>query len=241
MKRPAFPDALLALKAKTTIQSKVFSILEDQEWHCRGCGYAGVESGQLAGGGGIQGLERGTAARPGLVIESESRVCLSCKKRVVHDRWTGKTKEANPTAQIPARLVKRILEHFKCTDAIEQRKRPPHELIIDHRFPMERWGAIELKNDPAMPLNDVEQKFQLLKKDFSGNHNLLKSRACETCIKTGKRGKPLGIKFYYEGDERWPVDIPQRGPKAEMGCVGCGWYDFIRWRAALNKRLDDTP
>jgi hypothetical protein len=139
------PANLLALRSKATIQAAVFRILEDRKWHCRGCGYSGVESGQLAGGGGIQGLQRGTGSRPGLVIISESKVCHSCKKRLVHDRWTGETKQANSTSNITPKLAERILKHLKYTDEIEQRKRQSHELIIDHRFPMERWGANEEK------------------------------------------------------------------------------------------------
>lgn len=228
---------LLVLRSKETIQSAVFRILEDKKWHCRGCGYPGVESGQLAGGGGIQGLQRGTGSRPGLVIISESKVCHSCKKRLVHDRWTGETKQANSTSNITPKLAERILKHLKYTDVIEQRKRQSHELIIDHRFPMERWGAIEEKNDPEMSEDEIKRKFQLLKKDSSGNHNLLKSRACEFCMKNHKRGTPLGIRFYYQGKQEWPTSIPQKGKGAENGCIGCGWYDFMQWREALNKRL----
>ncbi|NES89595.1 MAG: restriction endonuclease, partial [Okeania sp. SIO2B9] len=35
-----------------------------------------------------------------------------------------------------------------------------------------------------MSETEIKQKFQLLKKDSAGNHNLLKSRSCEFCIKT---------------------------------------------------------
>ncbi|WP_287274863.1 MULTISPECIES: hypothetical protein [unclassified Okeania] len=67
---------------------------------------------------------------------------------------------------------------------IEQRQRPRHEIIIDHRFPMERWGNIEETHNLNMSETEIKQKFQLLKKDSGGNHNLLKSRSCEFCIKT---------------------------------------------------------
>ena len=105
---------------------------------------------------------------------------------------------------------------------------------------MERWGGSEEKNPTQMDEQEIERKFQLLKKDSSGNHNLLKSRACERCIATGKRGYPMGIKFYYAGDENWPADCPVKGPEAERGCYGCGWYDFDAWRAALNQLTDDN-
>ncbi|WP_368012024.1 hypothetical protein [Laspinema palackyanum] len=60
------------------------------------------------------------------------------------------------------------------------------------------------------------------------------------CIKTNKRGTPLGIKFYYEGDENWPAGVPVRGKDAEIGCVGCGWYDFETWRDRLNQQIAQT-
>ena len=50
---------------------------------------------------------------------------------------------------------------------------------------------------------------------------------------------PLGIKFYYAGNEDWPADCPNFGPEAEQGCFGCGWYDFVAWREALNRYIDD--
>lgn len=100
---------------------------------------------------------------------------------------------------------------------------------------MERWGAAEETNPPEMTSEEISRKFQLLKKDASGNHNLLKSRACERCLATGKRGYPMGIKFYYAGDENWSSNCPKTGPDAERGCYGCGWYDVEAWRIALNQ------
>lgn len=104
---------------------------------------------------------------------------------------------------------------------------------------MERWGASEPRNPDDMTLAEIQRKFQLLKKDDAGNHNLLKSRACERCIATRKRGSPFGIKFYYAGTEDWPFDCPEFGPEAEQGCFGCGWYDFASWREALNRYIGD--
>lgn len=100
---------------------------------------------------------------------------------------------------------------------------------------MEPWGAAEARNPDNMTVEEIRRKFQLLKKDAAGNHNLLKSRACERCIDTGKRGNPFGIKFYYAGNEDWPADCPNFGPKSEQNCFGCGWYDVAAWREALSK------
>ncbi len=218
-------------------QRKVFDLLADQKWHCRKCEGSQIGSGQYAGGGGIQGLQRGTKSRPGLIIETKSKYCQSCNSNQLQDRWTGEIQEANASTTIPVKLAIKIFELYSYTDVIEQRKRSVHELVIDHRFPMERWGDTEPPHNSEMTPAEIQQKFQLLKKDSAGNHNLLKSRSCERCIKTNKRGTPLGIKFYYQGDENWPADVPAKGRDAERGCVGCGWYNFKTWRDRLNQEL----
>ncbi|MGA9380730.1 MAG: restriction endonuclease [Phormidium sp.] len=224
---------------KDSTQYKVFNLLSDQQWHCRECEGKKIGSGQYAGGGGIQGLQRGTRNRPGLAIETEKRYCENCQAIRIGDRWTGEIKSANSAANIPASLVQKILEVYSYTDVIEQRQRQAHELIIDHRFPMERWGKSESPHLTSMSNDEIKKKFQLLKKDSSGNHNLLKSRSCERCIKTGKRGTPFGIRFWYKGGENWP-SVHQRGAEAEEGCVGCGWYNFEAWRDALNQKLAES-
>lgn len=235
-------DLVATLKAnlrEDSTQFKVFSLLSDQEWHCRECEGKKTASAQYAGGGGIQGLERGTKSRPGIVIQTERRYCSTCEKTRLGDRWTGEIKSSNAAANIPKSLVKKILEVYNYTDVIEQRKRSAHELIIDHRVPMERWGENEAPNQSSMSEDEIKKKFQLLKKDDSGNHNLLKSRSCERCIKTGKRGRPFGINFWYKGGENWS-SVHQIGTEAEEGCVGCGWYNFEEWRNALNQKLAES-
>lgn len=218
-------------------QLKVFSLLSDGQWHCRTCEGKQVASEQYAGGGGIQGLERGTKSRPGLQLETKRDFCKICDKKTTWDRWTGQIKPSNAPSGMPKKLADKILEFYDYKDVIENRKKPAHELVIDHRFPMERWDKIESKHDVNMNEIEIKRKFQLLKKDSAGNHNLLKSRSCERCIKTGKRGEPMGIRFWYSGGEDWPENIPQFGAEAEAGCVGCGWYDFESWRNALNATL----
>ena len=156
------------LKQDST-QFKVFNLLSDQKWHCRECEGKQIASAQYAGGGGIQGLQRGTRKRPGLVIVTEKRYCQTCQATRLGDLWTGEIKSANSAANIPASLVKRILEVYFYTDVIEQRKRAAHELVIDHRFPMERWGDNEPPHLASMSESEIKAKFQLLKKDASGN------------------------------------------------------------------------
>ncbi|MEB3219861.1 MAG: restriction endonuclease [Nostocales cyanobacterium 94392] len=224
---------------KDSKQLKVFNLLSDSEWHCREHEGKAIASAQYAGGGGIQGLERGTNSRPGLVIETKKEYCNKCKQKTIWDRWTGEIQSANSAANIPTSLREKILQVYSKIDVIEQRKRESHELVIDHRFPMERWGQNESPHLTSMDEDEIKQKFQLLKKDVSGNHNLLKSRSCERCIKTRKRGTPFGIRFWYKGDENWNSQH-QRGAEAEEGCIGCGWYDFETWRKALNQKLAES-
>lgn len=220
--------------SRAKLQPEIFKQLQDCNWHCRDCASKGIDSKQYAGGGGIKGLKKGTNDRPGLVIETDVAQCFDCQETKRCDRWTGQYQTSNPASGISESLKDRILKYYNYTDSVEQRKRSPHELIIDHRFPMGRWGAAEEKNLPSMSDDEINKKFQLLKKDSSGNHNLLKSRACEQCIKDKKRGFPLGIKFYYAGDENWPNDCPTVGSLAEQGCIGCGWYDLNKWKSELN-------
>ena len=222
--------------SKASSQGKVFALLEDKQWHCREHEGKLIASGQYAGGGGIQGLQRGTKSRCGLVIETQSKFCSVCNKKTIRDRWTGNTQSANASATMPKKLIERILVEYDYIDVIEQRKRAKHELVIDHRFPMERWGQIEPTHSIAMTNLQIHAKFQLLKKDSSGNHNLLKSRACEKCISTGKRGTPFGISYWYQGGQNWNAII-EKGADAEQGCIGCGWYDFSKWRLSLNQKL----
>ena len=224
---------------ENTFQYKVFALLSDRQWHCRICEGKNVGSSQYAGGGGIQGLQGATNKREGLEIEKERRDCERCGKKTTQDRWTGRTKKAGAATNIPPKLVTKILEAYKRQDAIEDREREPHELVVDHRFPLLRWDEKERPHNPEMSVIEIKKKFQLLKKDQSGNHNLLKSRACEHCVKHKERGTPLNINFWYTGGKDWPVEAV-RGPEAEAGCHGCGWYDFQAWREALNKHLADT-
>lgn len=223
--------------ARAEKQPAILRVLVDREWHCRH-EYAHADSDQAAGGGGIQGLERGTKKRPGFVIETENKYCEECGERE-HDRWIGERKEPNPAANIPASAAKRIYQYYDYRDAIQQRERKPQDLVIDHRVPMERWGQAEESIPKDISKEKIQRKFQLLKNDGDGNHNLLKSRACEKCIESEIRGTPFGIKFWYEGGPEWPDDVPKKGPEAEKGCVGCGWYNFDKWRKELVSLIED--
>jgi hypothetical protein len=218
-----------------------FEILREKKWECRRCGNAKIKSDQPGGSGGPRGLRDGTKLRPGLEIERKPKkeYCKKCRIKTVWDRWNGKYKSPKAESFISDKLAKRIFTYYKNKDPISGRELKNKHCVPDHRFPRLRWGESELTHEDDISEKDLREKFQLLKfvKDDS-NDNLLKSRACEKCKKTGKRGKIMDIDFYYDGtDENWPKGVPEEGKEAEEGCKGCGWYDVEKWKKELNKEL----
>ncbi len=215
----------------------VYQVLKDQQWHCRECEYSHVQSSQIAGGSGIQGLQRGTKSRPGMEIESANHLCATCERTTRHDRWTGGVIEPIPAPSMPPDFALRVVTLLGSRDVVDDTARPPNQLTVDHKLPMIRWSSEEAMRQSgygSMSDDDIRERFQLLRaSNGSLSHNLLKSRACEKCFKTGNRGKPFGISYFYSGGPKWqPAD--RRDP---TGCVGCGWYDFAEWRDALNALL----
>lgn len=215
----------------------VYQVLKDRQWHCRECEYAHVGTTQIAGGSGIQGLQRGTKKRPGMKIESGNHLCAKCGRQTRQDRWMGHYLTAIPAPSMPESFASRAIMVLGSRDVVDNTSRPPNQLTIDHKLPMVRWNskvAKRLGNFAAMTDRDIHQHFQLLRaSNGSLSHNLLKSRACERCFRTGRRGTPFGVVYFYKGGPKWkPTD--KKNPK---GCIGCGWYDFDRWRDTLNKRL----
>lgn len=89
---------------------------------------------------------------------------------------------------------------------------------IDHKVP---WSRLDNDIDIAtLTDEEIKEHFQLLTRE----HNLLKDRACQHCIKSGKRPPLFGISFWYEGNDLY------RGT-----CAGCGWFDGNTWRIRLNE------
>ena len=222
-----------------TLQKRVFQVIKDRQWHCRKCEYGHVDSGQLAGGGGFQGLKRGSGSRPGLILESDDLYCYICERVTRQDRWSGEFQTSVNAGSMPDVFIEAVMRIFDSRDVIEKTKRQVHELTIDHKLPMKRWNSksTEMLTDYRnMDATDIKTHFQLLKKSNGAvSHNMLKSRACERCFETGKRGQPFGIAFYYSGGHTWsPSD--KLDPS---GCIGCGWYDFELWRKHLNRVLAD--
>ena len=215
----------------------VFKVLEDQQWHCRECEYKHINITQIAGGSGIQGLQRGTRSRQGLVIESANHLCVNCERITRQDKWTGQFITSVQSSGMSPAFVRKVSEILGRRDIVEGTERPINQLTVDHKLPMLRWkpDMAKQQTDYAnMSEGDIRNNFQLLKKsNGSVSHNLLKSRSCEKCFQKGKRATPFGIKFFYTGNENWQG----KDKKDPSGCIGCGWYDFAKWRSELNKRL----
>jgi len=167
----------------------------------------------------------------GFQIENKTLNCPICGYATVHRRLIS-TEPIAPSfvrLQLPTKLRKRVLQHYKNTEAITLRQMLPNQLEVDHRFPQVRWVQDETY-DPEMSEEQIHRKFQLLTRE----HNLWKSRYCERCKQTRERGTFIGINYFYEGGEMWDENIADED---ERGCLGCFWYDPETWRNSLNSEL----
>jgi hypothetical protein len=105
--------------------------------------------------------------------------------------------------------------------------------LPDHKFPEIRWDRDTARVSlEGLSEREILSDFQPL----NNQRNQQKREACRACRRTGIRPYPMGIKFYYAGDEHWPENVPSTGKAAEQGCYGCGWYDLEAWRQALIAR-----
>ena len=202
--------------------AKVFTILSDGEWHCGKHELPGTQPAKA-----IQIIRQ-----HGFEIEKKTIYCDVCNDKIVHRKLVS-TEPAEPSfvrQKFPAQLRKRILKHYDNVEAITLRKMVANQLEVDHRFPQVRWSKDELY-DPEMTEKELHAKFQLLTRQ----HNLWKSRYCESCVKTGERGTFIGINFFAEGGPQWN---PEYSSDDERGCYGCFWYDPGKWRKTLNALLD---
>lgn len=208
-----------------TKRGKTYEILSDCEWHCSACE---LPSSQPAKD--IQMLRK-----EGFEFVQESgqgkgafRHCRDCDSSTFHRKLkypfpTGKsiTRQAMPES-----FKRRVRELYDYRDSFDGSS-PSMTLEVDHRIPEIRWDESEDFDYEAMTDEDIREHFQIL----SRSNNLLKSRKCEECVKTGIRPPFMEINFYYDGDERYDE---------ELGCIGCGWYNPQEWRSTLEDRLDES-
>lgn len=212
---------------------RVLRALYSGEWECRVCGPVPRVNPQPA-------ARLGALKKMGYVIGSQRRRCLTCRKSTMHDilimlpniesRFAHGNELRAPMSENLKERIKRILNN---TEVCFNVKRQSVELLIDHKFPSQRWNVPEGRNPDNLPENEIKQKFQLL----SNQTNMWKSRHCDHCVKTGVRGDFLGIRWFYQGGNTWEGKTPHD----EEGCVGCPWYDLALWKGQLVAHLKQQP
>jgi hypothetical protein len=203
-----------------------WEVLKDLKWHCTKCE---LQSGQAK-------TWQVWRQEKGIQLDKDEKgnwykniFCPTCGIKTVHRKLKSLEilDETKSRSGISQKLAKKVKQVYQNEDAVFLREFSPRELEVDHKFPQIRWRGDEEENKLNMSEYEIGKKFILLTR----SNNLLKSRYCEKCVVTGKRGHFPGIYFWYEGDENW------RGEDEydEKGCVGCFWYDPYRWREELNK------
>ena len=196
-------------------------------WLCRKCGPVPAVNPQPAAR--IRSLKQ-----MGYHIATIQLVCSSCGNKQYFDLLIRLPRHAADNQKrftITKALRSRILEVLPKVDCVFEIPLDEKACIIDHKFPSSRWVNGETVNHTSMPVDEIKKKFQIL----SNQTNLQKERYCQRCVLEGKRGSFFGIEWYYQGTEKW-----EGTSKAdENGCVGCPWYDVIRWKKEFNKHLKD--
>jgi len=209
-----------------------FEVMKDLRWHCSKCE---LKSGQAK-------TWQVWRQEKGLQVDTDSNgnyykiiYCDNCKEKTYHRKLKSlKILEVNKLrAGISAKFAVRVKEIYKNEEAVFLRKFSPNQLEVDHKFPQIRWNQNEDENKTDMSEKEIRDKFILLTR----SNNLLKSRHCEKCFKTGRRGNFPGIYFWFRGNEDWDEKIDKRDAR---GCEGCFWNDPYKWREELNKILEDN-
>jgi len=203
-----------------------FNILSDFKWHCTKC--------ELKSG---QAKTWQVWRQMGIQLDKDEKdnfyktlVCERCKGKTIHRKLKSLEilEETKIRSGFTQKLINRIKNVLNFEEALFLRKMMPRELEVDHKFPQVRWNKNETENGSDMKVEEIKEKFILLTR----SNNLLKSRYCERCCKTGKRGCFPGVYFWYVGDEEWDDKIDKHD---EAGCEGCFWHNPYKWREELNK------
>lgn len=130
---------------------------------------------------------------------------------------------------VSPKTSKRIIDVLEGFDIYENKK--SSDCYPDYKFPEIRWGDENEKseNPDLMSNEEIKNKFQLLSKEIKQRKKVV----CMRCYQSGNRSTAFNIPFFYKGNEKWDENIPKKGKDAELGCIGCAWYDFAEWRKHL--------
>lgn len=172
----------------------------------------------------------------GYSLAMQSLFCKKCNKSTTHLLLIPLEKGAETGYEVFSKKLKnKILKVLDGYNAFEGKPTNPASLIPDHKFPEISWDENTKEENPDdMTDDEIRSKFQLL----DNQRNLEKREACRKVFQTGKRGTIFGIKYYYEGDENWPDNVPKVGKTAEKGWIGTPWYDIEKWRQSLNRDIE---
>ena len=203
-----------------------YEVMKDLQAHCTRCELKSSQAKTWQTWRDAHGIQFAETS-PGSNRYDIRKTCANCNSTTVHRQLATLELSINTSARagISAKLATRIKVLLKYEEAFWLRQMAGNLLEVDHKFPQIRWNVDE-ENNENLTDEEIITKFILLTR----SNNLLKSRNCERCVKTNKRGNFPGIYFWYEGDENWRTE-----PHDEKGCVGCFWYDPYKWREELNK------
>lgn len=229
-KRQNWVETILQEWTENQQQSETYKVLKalySREWECRVCGPVPKVNAQPAAR--LRDLKK-----KGYIIGSQTKRCDKCAKSQMHDILVMLPKSSNQPLHelrkpMSEKLKKKIKSLLNYKEASSARKLSAKELLIDHKFPSQRWSKSESDNADTMSYDEIKNKFQLL----SNQSNTLKSRYCDNCVETGKRGTFMGISWFYQGNENWVGNIKDE----ENGCKGCPWYDLELWKSKLQDKL----
>jgi len=211
-----------------SVTKHYLEIYQDLEVHCDNC--VGVKVGSNQPAARAMNLRNMGYAFEKYGNKYETRLyCDTCKKKTPHRKLLNK-EPVNQSAQrfnFSSTFRKRILKVLDCYDPIERRQLNPSQLEVDHREPFLRFkvNGNEIINEATISDDEIASKYMLLNR----SNNLLKSRNCEKCERTGIRQPSKdGIEYFYSGKETY-----------ENSCIGCFWYDPETWRYNLNEKLGE--
>jgi hypothetical protein len=203
-----------------TQKFRIFEVLKDLKWHCSECELPGSQPAKA-----LQMMRQDGYDMEKNGVNWEKRMlCEQCGRVTPHRRLISlkKKKESISRVSFKPKVRKNILLHYKGKDELLGYAPTGRSIEIDHRVPEVRWKESEKDLDDNPSEDEIEKRYMLLVRE----HNLLKSRKCEKCNRTGKRQPLLDINFFYEGDENYDESI---------GCIGCGWHNPKKWKEKLSK------
>jgi len=202
---------------------RIFDVLKDLKWHCSECELPGSQPAKA-----LQMMRQDGFEMEKIGSNWEKRnFCNTCQRVTPHRRLVSLEKKETSISRVSfsPKIRKQILSYYNNKDAILGYAPTGRAIEIDHRIPEVRWTESEKELPKELTESEIEKRYMLLVRE----HNLLKSRNCERCNKTGKRQPFLNILFFFEGSEDY---------ENKIGCVGCGWHNPHKWKQALNKLIN---